>query len=717
MNKNQIAFIICTNDAKYYNECVRYIQDLHVPEGYSTDIICIQEANSMTQGYNAGMQASDAKYKVYLHHDTFILNLNFIYDILNIFQKDESIGLIGVIGTDKLSANANCYMDWSIGNIQSYDGRSLYEPVYNIQKHKDGYREVTAIDGPIMVTQYDIPWREDFLDGWNFYDISQSLEMRKKGYKVVVPDQATPWCYHDCGVRNMKKYDFYRARMIQEYPEIFTEMVNEDEYHQKQQEMISVENIRRSLVKLIGTGSYEELNKIIKDIRALWLSDTQVREIVNIMEIYSLEKDSISGKHSEWVWFGDWEEVYDYYSLIRFILLRIEHEREDERAEQLKEKIKKEKISRDAIRKMSSNSLKSTSHVFNYLLKEEQEEPLVSVIVAVYNGESIIRETIDSILQQSYRNLEIIIVDDASTDRSREIISSYKDSRIKTIFLEKNRHICYAGNVGFKEASGKYIALMGHDDIWMADKLEKQISFLEEHPSYSVCFTWVDIIDENKNIINLSWRELNRRFCEDNYGQNEWSKKLFLDDNHFCASSACIRGDALEKTGYYRYGLVQLQDYDLWLRLLCEGPVYSLQEKLTYYRRFSDENKNVSAITLETQNRGLHEKQWILLDYLEKIPADKFILIFKDTMKNKNASSEKEVMCEKAFLLWNTGNCFAEKWFIELLEDEECRNILEDKYQFELKDFYAMNTEARLFDNTLMHMLEQRDELLKEYQK
>ena len=78
MDNKKIAFIICVNNMQYYEECLRYIQELEVPDGYSTDILCIQEADSMTQGYNGGMQASDAKYKVYLHQDTFILNRNFI---------------------------------------------------------------------------------------------------------------------------------------------------------------------------------------------------------------------------------------------------------------------------------------------------------------------------------------------------------------------------------------------------------------------------------------------------------------------------------------------------------------------------------------------------------------------------------------------------------------------------------------------------------------
>lgn len=223
---------------------------------------------------------------------------------------------------------------------------------------------------------------------------------------------------------------------------------------------------------------------------------------------------------------------------------------------------------------------------------------------------------------------------------------------------------------------------------------------MEEHPSYSVCFTWMDFIGEN--ILNREWNGL-QMFCGDNMGQNQWIRKLLLEGNYFCTPSACIRRELLKKTGYYRYGLVQLHDYDLWMRLLSEGSVYILQEKLTYYSRL---NQNI-VNSIETQNRYRHEKQWIKENYLEKLSKDRFINIFIEIMKNINAKSEKEIMCEKAFFLWDTGNCFAERWFIRLLEDEECRDILAEKYQFELKDFYEMNTQTRNFDKALLYTINQ----------
>lgn len=84
-------------------------------------------------------------------------------------------------------------------------------------------------------------------------------------------------------------------------------------------------------------------------------------------------------------------------------------------------------------------------------------------------------------------------------------------------FSGKNRHVCYAGNEGFKLACGKYVAVIGHDDVWETDKVEKQITFLEEHPTYNLCFSWADIIDENGQNRNRENKELYQRFCSGNY--------------------------------------------------------------------------------------------------------------------------------------------------------------------------------------------------------
>ncbi len=715
MNQHKIAFIICANNALYYDECVRYINDLNIPEGLCTDIICIQEADSMTQGYNAGMQASDAKYKVYLHQDTFILNRNFIKDMLQVFSSDISIGLLGVLGIPQLPSDVNCHLCKKVGNIIKYDGHTIMDTDFLLQRQDQNWQEVEAIDGLLMATQYDIPWREDFLDGWDFYDISQSLEMKRHGYKVVVPYQKETWCYHNCGCPNLQKYDYYRKKMLLEYPEVFNGTVDWEIVRHEVENAQKIEDLKNEMLKLLTQHQYKTLIESAEKAREKNFLNTELREICNLMEIYGLEKTNIRPIHSEWFEYTDWLQIKEYYNWVRFVVLRIEYGYEDERIAEIKELIKNGRVSRDAIRKISAVSLKDTYKVYEQLLKEEWEEPLVSVIIPVHNAEDVIENTLDSVLNQSYQNMEVIIVDDASTDSSREKIEAYEDSRLKKIFLETNHHVCYSGNIGFENATGKYIALIGHDDCWRADKLEKQISFLEEHPSYGLTFTWVNIIDENGENKNVENDIFYKTFRNDNFKKEYWNRRLIVKGNSFCAPSACIRSDILKRTGIYRYALVQLQDYDLWLRILRETEVYTIQEKLTYYRRFTQAGKNVSDMNEKAKARDYHEKQWIQETYVKNLSSEEFTQIFNDDMKNKNVCDEKEILCEKAFFLWNMGNCFAEKWFIELLEDMECQKILEEKYNFKLTDFYEMNTEPMLFDQTIVGIVKQQQLIIRNY--
>lgn len=209
-----ICFVMCTNNAQYEEEAIRYIQRLKVPEGYAVDLLTVKEAKSMTAGYNEAMQASDAKYKVYLHQDVFIINQNFLYDILKIFE-DKEVGMIGMIGSPRLPENKIPWYGFRSGKIICNHVTATEE--YNADDVEGEYQEVEAIDGLLMITQYDVPWRDDLFDKWDFYDISQSLEFRKKGYKVVVPNMKMAWCIHDDGFNDLKFYYQERKKLINEY--------------------------------------------------------------------------------------------------------------------------------------------------------------------------------------------------------------------------------------------------------------------------------------------------------------------------------------------------------------------------------------------------------------------------------------------------------------------------------------------------------------------
>lgn len=94
MNDKKICFIICYNDDKYINECLYYINRLFIPDGYTIDVLMVKDAYSMTSGYNAAMNETDAKYKIYMHQDVFIVNINLLEDILKIFE-DKNVGMLG----------------------------------------------------------------------------------------------------------------------------------------------------------------------------------------------------------------------------------------------------------------------------------------------------------------------------------------------------------------------------------------------------------------------------------------------------------------------------------------------------------------------------------------------------------------------------------------------------------------------------------------------
>ena len=218
MNDKEFCFIICSNDRMYTEECLYYINHLVIPEGYGIDVLTVEDARSMTAGYNEAMQYSMAKYKVYLHQDTFIVNPNFLQDCLDIFEQDEKIGMIGNVGTKKLPGSG---IMWEADRCGKVYEQHIYETTLlsnaEDEKVKGKHMEVEAVDGFLMVTQYDVLWREDLFDKWDFYDCSQSMEFLRHGYKVVVPKMEQPWCVHDCGFVNLSRYEEERKKFVKEY--------------------------------------------------------------------------------------------------------------------------------------------------------------------------------------------------------------------------------------------------------------------------------------------------------------------------------------------------------------------------------------------------------------------------------------------------------------------------------------------------------------------
>ncbi len=217
MNEKKICFISCVNDHQLYKESLYYINQLEIPEGYEIECICVEDAISMTQGYNKAMKESDAKYKVYLHQDVYIINKSFIRDVLDVFNSDNKVGMLGMAGAKTIPTNG-VWEESTHKYGEVYESHTGKMELLQLNKVESNYEEVKVIDGFIIITQYDIPWREDIFDGWYFYDVSQSIEFASKGYKVVIPEQEEVWCIHDCGIANDGNgFDYYRNIFLDEY--------------------------------------------------------------------------------------------------------------------------------------------------------------------------------------------------------------------------------------------------------------------------------------------------------------------------------------------------------------------------------------------------------------------------------------------------------------------------------------------------------------------
>ena len=218
MDDKKIAFITCVNSDYWYSECLLYLKHLNLPEGMSVEYIDVRDAKSMTAGYNTAMKKSDAKYKIYLHQDTLIVNKNFIEDLLKIF-RDKNIGVVGMIGCMNLPKTGV----WWDG-LRIY-GRVLHacEPESVTDSHCNepfgDYQEVESVDGFLLATQYDLFWREDLFDGWHLYDTSICKEMQRAGYKVVVPNQSKDfWCIHCPKEKPLAaSYHKYQKIFLREY--------------------------------------------------------------------------------------------------------------------------------------------------------------------------------------------------------------------------------------------------------------------------------------------------------------------------------------------------------------------------------------------------------------------------------------------------------------------------------------------------------------------
>lgn len=261
--------------------------------------------------------------------------------------------------------------------------------------------------------------------------------------------------------------------------------------------------------------------------------------------------------------------------------------------------------------------------------------PLLSVIMASFNHEPFVESAVRSVLGQSLGDLELIVVDDASTDGTWARLSSISDPRLRLMALPSNRE-AHGRNLALQQARGRYIAFQNSDDIWAPTKLEQQVALLEANRQAAVCFTQVNIIGADG--LPLAGTYLDGIFRDSALPRLEWLRLFFEKGNCLCLSSAVTPANLTRRVGGFRGRLVQLGDYDLWVRLAGFGDLLMVEAPLTSMRHTG--GGNLSAPASAAIRRSTIEHKEVLLRFAEDFLARQLADVFPETVDRRLTPDE-----------------------------------------------------------------------------
>ncbi|MBI1792906.1 MAG: glycosyltransferase [Chloroflexi bacterium] len=328
----------------------------------------------------------------------------------------------------------------------------------------------------------------------------------------------------------------------------------------------------------------------------------------------------------------------------------------------------------------------------------------VSVILTSFNHAKYLRESIDSVLHQTYTDFELIIWDDGSTDESWQIITSYSDPRIKAFKNETLVRGTPIRNAVSKIETGEYIAIQHSDDIWESQKLEKQVAFLDENPSIGAIFTWAQVIDENGTNLPEDW------FIQDNKSQWQWLRQIFHGENHLNHPSVLIRKICYQEVGLYRFGFPQTGDAEMWVRLLLKYPIHVIQERLTKHRLMSDKS-NSSSVRSDTRIRMQFEFYKLLQNYRQITSFDDLVKIFPSAEKY-DRKEETDIDLALALAVLEEGTfpytqLFGLDILFEIISDPKRAANIKRLYDFEYQTFITLTGKYDVFSQEKLAELQE----------
>ncbi len=342
--------------------------------------------------------------------------------------------------------------------------------------------------------------------------------------------------------------------------------------------------------------------------------------------------------------------------------------------------------------------------------RNEEVEELITVSVVTYNHAPYIKECIDSILSQTWQNLEILVIDDCSTDETVDLVKSYHDPRINLITKKKNRGVSDSTDVYLRQAAGRYIAtICGDDRMATPFKIEKQVDFLKRNKWCSVVFSDIELIGERGKTLDAETSPAKQILRVFQSGiQNQEPEQLlnifFLTGNVLAGPTMLADMQVFHQFGSFDRRYLQLQDFDMSIRLLINGVGIAVIPEKTVSYRIRDNQMNLSALTTESVNRLVYERARILEQYW-KISLQQFKAIFPEYVFSgkenellvpyylQDLFSERHEMFAKLFRI-NTLYCLYGK-------SPEMAKIIEDCEGFLPTDYYKLLGEINYSKNEL----------------
>ena len=247
-------------------------------------------------------------------------------------------------------------------------------------------------------------------------------------------------------------------------------------------------------------------------------------------------------------------------------------------------------------------------------------EPLLSICIPAYNNAAYIKDTIDSILSQTYKNLELVIVDDKSKDDTVAVIKSIPDERIRLYENEKNLGMSGNWNHCLELCKGEYIKLICADDMLAPDAIEKEARALTEHPDVVMAESDTRLVD-----LNGKYKGWYRRYRTKGVESGKKiARKGFFSQNYFGAPLAnMFRKSVLDEVHGFDTNYYYILDYDLWVRIACLGNVYIIHEPLNFFRVRNDSNTGEVMAGDKTETY-VKEHRYLVEKHAKELHMSKF---------------------------------------------------------------------------------------------